>query len=129
MSSPREWDASTYDRVSAPQEAWGREVLERLDLQGDERVLDAGCGTGRVTALLAERLPRGEVLAVDGSEAMVEETRRRLGGRVEAFASDLLDLELAEPGDAILKIGRASCRERVEISVGGVSLKKKKEKK
>jgi len=102
MSSPREWDASTYDRVSAPQETWGREVLERLDLQGDERVLDAGCGTGRVTALLAERLPRGRVLAVDGSEAMVAETRRRLGGRVEAFASDLLDLELAEPVDAIL---------------------------
>src|SRR4051794_8557512 len=99
MSSPREWDASTYDRVSAPQETWGRDVLERLDLQGDERVLDAGCGTGRVTALLAERLPRGRVLAVDGSEAMVAETRRRLGGRVEAFASDLLDLELAEPVD------------------------------
>jgi trans-aconitate 2-methyltransferase len=99
---PREWDAATYDRTSAPQEAWGREVVDRLDLQGDERVLDAGCGTGRVTAVLVERLPRGEVVAVDGSEAMVAETRKRLGDRVQAFACDLLALELDRPADAIL---------------------------
>ena len=50
---PREWDASSYDRVSDPQIAMARDVIDRLDLQGDERVLDAGCGTGRVTALVA----------------------------------------------------------------------------
>jgi trans-aconitate 2-methyltransferase len=99
---PREWDAATYDRVAAPQETWGREVVERLRLGGDERVLDAGCGTGRVTALLLERLPRGRVVAVDGSQAMVDETRARFGDRVEAFATDLLDLELDRPVDAIL---------------------------
>jgi trans-aconitate 2-methyltransferase len=99
---PREWDAATYDRVAAPQETWGRDVLERLDLRGDERVLDAGCGTGRVTALLLERVPDGHVVAVDGSQAMVDETRRRFGDRVEAFAVDLLDLELDGPVDAIL---------------------------
>jgi trans-aconitate 2-methyltransferase len=99
---PREWDAATYDRTSAPQETWGREVADRLDLQGDERVLDAGCGTGRVTAILVERLPRGEVVAVDGSEAMVAETRKRLGDRVEAFACDLLELSLERPVDAVL---------------------------
>jgi trans-aconitate 2-methyltransferase len=102
MPPPREWDAATYDRVASPQEAMGRDVLDRLDLRGDERVLDAGCGSGRVTALLLERVPDGHVVAVDGSEAMVEETRRRFGDRVEAFAVDLLDLELDAPVDAIL---------------------------
>ena len=58
---PRDWDAASYERVSAPLEAMGREVLDRLELRGDERVLDAGCGTGRVTVALLERLPRGEV--------------------------------------------------------------------
>src|SRR3954467_7677084 len=77
---PREWDAASYERVSGPQEQWGRDVLDRLELDGDERVLDAGCGTGRVTAALLERLPHGEVVAVDGSPAMVEETRERRGG-------------------------------------------------
>jgi trans-aconitate 2-methyltransferase len=99
---PRDWDAPTYERVSAPLEAMGREVLDRLDLRGDERVLDAGCGTGRVTAALLERLPEGEVVAVDGSPAMVAETRRRLGDRVDARVADLTELTLERPVDAIL---------------------------
>src|SRR4051794_21045089 len=99
---PRDWNAASYERVSAPLEAMGREVLDRLELRGDERVLDAGCGTGRVTAALLERLPRGEVVAVDGSPAMVEEARRRLGPRVDARVADLTELELSPPVDAIL---------------------------
>ena len=102
MTKPRDWNASSYQRVSAPLEAMGREVLDRLDLEGDEWVLDAGCGTGRVTAALVERLPRGRVIAVDGSPAMVEETRARLGDRADARVADLLELELEEPVDAVL---------------------------
>jgi trans-aconitate 2-methyltransferase len=99
---PRDWDADSYERVSAPLEAMGREVLDRLDLRGDERVLDAGCGTGRVTAALLERLPRGEVVAVDGSPAMVEQARARLGGAADVRVADLVELELERPVDAIL---------------------------
>jgi trans-aconitate 2-methyltransferase len=97
---PREWNAVSYDRVSSPLEAMARDVVDRLGLRGGDRVLDAGCGTGRVTALLAEQA--GDVVAVDGSSAMVEETRRRLGDRVEAFTADLLELELDRPVDAVL---------------------------
>lgn len=100
--SLRDWDAGSYERVSAPLEAMGREVLDRLDLRGDERVLDAGCGTGRVTAALVERLPRGEVVAVDGSPAMVEAARERLGDAVELRVADLVELVLDRPVDAIL---------------------------
>src|SRR4051812_43566494 len=96
---PREWDASSYDRMSDPQLAMARDVIDRLDLGGDERVLDAGCGTGRVTEVLAQRVPGGTVIAVDGSEAMVEETRKR---GITAFAADLAELTLEEPVDAIL---------------------------
>jgi trans-aconitate 2-methyltransferase len=99
---PRDWNAASYERMSAPLEAMGRDVLDRLELRGDERVLDAGCGTGRVTAALVERLPRGEVVAVDGSPAMVEEARRRLGDAADIRVADLLELVLDEPADAIL---------------------------
>ena len=100
---PRDWDASAYERMSSPQEAMGREVLGRLDLRGDETVLDAGCGTGRVTALLLERLPRGRVIAVDGSPSMVEQARQRLpDDRVSFGVADLAGLELEQPVDAIL---------------------------
>lgn len=91
--------------MSEPQFAWGRAVVERLPLAGDERVLDAGCGTGRVTRLIAERVPRGAVLGVDGSAAMVEEAVRQLadlGGRVAVRRADLLSLELDEPMDVVV---------------------------
>jgi trans-aconitate 2-methyltransferase len=99
---PREWDARTYDSLPLPHLEWGRRTLARLPLRGDERVLDAGCGTGRVTAALVERLPRGEVVAVDGSPAMVEAARERLGDAVELRVADLVELELDRPVDAIL---------------------------
>jgi trans-aconitate 2-methyltransferase len=99
--SPRDWDATTYDRVADPQQEWGREVIDRLDLRGDETVLDAGCGSGRVTRLLVERLPRGRVIGVDASPSMIEKARQSLGDRVELIVSDLVDLELGEPVDAI----------------------------
>ena len=57
-TGPREWDAQTYDQVSDPQFNWGLEVLERLELNGDETVMDAGCGSGRVTARAARAASR-----------------------------------------------------------------------
>lgn len=99
-----DWDARAYDRLAGPQEEWARDVLARLPLRGDETVLDAGCGSGRVTRLLAERLPRGRAIGVDGSESMIAEAGRSLaayGQRVELIHSDLLELELAEPVDAV----------------------------
>ncbi|MEO8437869.1 MAG: methyltransferase domain-containing protein [Chloroflexota bacterium] len=102
----RDWDARTYDRIADPQTRWGTVVLERLHLTGNERVLDAGCGSGRVTELLAARLPEGHVVAVDGSPSMIAAARDRLaafGDRIEYVVADLgLPLPMAEPVDAIL---------------------------
>ena len=98
---PRDWDAAAYQRVSVPHEEWARSILDRLDLKGDERVLDAGCGSGRVTAMLIERLPAGSVVAVDGSPSMVEEVRSVLRPRDEALVRDLTELELEEPVDVV----------------------------
>jgi trans-aconitate 2-methyltransferase len=87
-------DAVTYDRISAPLERIGNEVLARLELAGDETVLDAGCGSGRVTRTLVERLPRGQAICVDGSPEMIAVARGRLGPSVEYIVGDLLDLDL-----------------------------------
>jgi trans-aconitate 2-methyltransferase len=98
---PRDWDAAAYHRVSGVQEAWARDVLERLPLRGDEVVLDAGCGSGRVTRLLIERLPRGRVIGVDASPSMIEEAREIIRDRDQVIASDLLELDLTEQVDAV----------------------------
>lgn len=102
MSDIREWDGVSYDRISGPMEALGRDVLARLELAGDEVVLDAGCGSGRITQALIERLPEGRVIAVDQSPSMVDAAKQRLGADADVRVVDLLELELEEPVDAIL---------------------------
>jgi trans-aconitate 2-methyltransferase len=101
--STLDWDAATYDKVADPQEAWAREIVARLPLAGAETVLDAGCGTGRVTRLLLERLPGGHVVGVDASPTMVARARQTLGGddRVTLLCQNLLELEVDQPVDAI----------------------------
>lgn len=74
----KEWDAASYHRVSAPQTSWGQRVLSRLVLRGDERVIDAGCGTGRLTGELLARLPRGRLVALDRSWNMLITARANL---------------------------------------------------
>lgn len=98
---PREWDAEAYDAISDPQFSWGMEVLERLELRGDEDAIDAGCGSGRVTEKLLDRLPEGSVLAVDASESMVAKARERLGERASYLVADLAELEVVEPVDLV----------------------------
>ena len=96
-----DWDAVTYDRVSDPQFGWALEQLERLTLDGDEIVLDAGCGSGRVTAELVERVPRGRVYGVDVSPSMVEHARAALGDKATIVCQDLVALKLPEPVDVV----------------------------
>ena len=104
MSDPVDWDAATYHRVADNQEEWGREVLARLELNGDETVLDAGCGSGRVTRLLLEHLPEGRVIGVDAAPSMIEQARSNLeefGDRVELRVQNLVELDLDEEVDAV----------------------------
>jgi trans-aconitate 2-methyltransferase len=103
VSETVDWEASAYDRLADPQEEWARDVVVRLDLQGNEAVLDAGCGSGRITRQLLERLPAGRVIGIDGSSAMVEQARHAIGDdpRVDLRVGDLLELQLAEPVDAV----------------------------
>ena len=101
VPAPRDWDADTYDRVSNIQLGWGLEVLERLDLEGHETVLDAGCGSGRVTLEIAQRLSTGRVIAVDSSASMVAKARAALGPGARVEVADLSELDLGERVDAV----------------------------
>ncbi|AKT42244.1 class I SAM-dependent methyltransferase [Chondromyces crocatus] len=101
---PIEWDATAYHRISDPQFRWGMRVLDRLTLRGDEVVMDAGCGSGRLTAKLLERLPRGRVIAVDRSLNMLDEARQTLapfGDRVTFRAANLQEEPSEEPVDVV----------------------------
>ena len=101
MTIVRDWDASTYDRISTPQQTWAEPLLQRLSLTGDEVVLDAGCGSGRITRALADRLPHGTMYAVDAAPSMVAHTQQLLGDRATVLCQDLCELALPEPVDLI----------------------------
>lgn len=93
------WDAARYEQIADPQAAWAAEILERAAIAPHERVLDAGCGGGRVTTQLVECTPH--VVAVDADAAMVEQARDTLPEHVEVLRQDLLDLRLDEPVDVV----------------------------
>ncbi|MCW2994354.1 MAG: methyltransferase protein [Conexibacter sp.] len=102
---PREWDAGSYHGLATPHQSWGAQILGRLPLRGDETVLDLGCGTGRATEQLLERLgPEGRAIGIDGSVQMVAEATRRLGAdpRASFARQDLLALAVAPPADAAI---------------------------
>lgn len=99
-----EWDARAYHTVAEPQFEWGKRVLATLELAGSESVLDAGCGTGRLSAMLAERVGRGHVVALDRSfnmAAVASSTLARWSDRVAVVLADLDDLPFVGAFDVV----------------------------
>ena len=100
----REWNAEQYHEISNPMFAMAMPVLNRLQLRGDERVLDVGCGSGLVTEKLAQRVPDGHVVAIDMSTNMLGTARehlRPLARRVSYVLADAARLPFNETADAI----------------------------
>lgn len=130
-SAVPDWDGARYDKLADPQTRWGRTVLDRLQLVGDETVLDAGCGSGRVTEELLIRLPNGRVIALDQSESMLAQAQVRLAGagdRVGFVHADLLDLlphhlAGAAPVDAVFSTATfhwVTDHDRLFVNLAGV---------
>ena len=71
LASSAKWNAAEYAANSSVQQSWAREIIVRLNLRGDEHILDVGCGDGKVTAEIARAVPRGRVLGVDASPEMI----------------------------------------------------------
>ena len=98
------WDAQTYDEVSRlVQYRWGQQVLEWRKWNGNETVMDAGCGSGLLTKLLARKVPRGKVYAVDIDSNMIKQAKRNLNDlkNIELVQDDFADVKLPTKLDVI----------------------------
>lgn len=95
------WKADEYDELEKPHEAWARQVLSRLELRGDETILDAGCGSGALTKLLVDLVPDGAVIGADSSPSMLTKARETLGDDVELIEADLSQLKLDTQVDVV----------------------------
>ena len=100
------WDPHDYERHSAAQASWARDCLARLRLRGDERVLDIGCGDGRISAELAALASSGTVLGVDSSPEMIAYARERhpsaLRANLDFAVADARSLTFAAQFDLIV---------------------------
>ena len=99
------WNAEVYDRIGKPMRRWAQAVIDDLHLRGDETVLDAGCGSGSVTFDLLERLPGGQIYAIDSSPDMIAKITRAIEERgitnITPIRASLTDFELPEPVDVV----------------------------
>jgi trans-aconitate 2-methyltransferase len=96
------WNAAEYAANSAAQQAWARELIAKLHLRGDERILDVGCGDGKVTAELAGAVPRGSVVGIDASSPMIQFARGAFKvPHLEFHVMDAREIRFETPFDLV----------------------------
>ncbi|HPY93735.1 methyltransferase domain-containing protein [Methanothrix soehngenii] len=100
------WDPETYEKSSSAQQTWAQELLSKISIRGDERILDIGCGDGKITAEISRLVPRGSVVGVDSSLEMLNFARSRfpdeLWPNLEFQHQDARDLPYHDQFDLIL---------------------------
>jgi trans-aconitate 2-methyltransferase len=96
-----EFNGEEYRRASSHQKEWGSKAIQRLNLRGDERILDLGCGDGALTAQLAQRVPRGSVLGIDASAGMIEAAAKHEVGNLRFERKDINALDYADEFDVV----------------------------
>jgi trans-aconitate methyltransferase len=99
------WDADDYAKHSKAQLNWGQELIKKLNLEGNEHILDIGCGDGRLTAEISRAIPRGYVLGIDSSKDMISlantEFRSNSNSNLSFVQLDAMEIDHHEKFDVI----------------------------
>lgn len=94
-----EWNPSDYAEHSSAQYKWGKELLDLLNLNGDESLLDIGCGDGKITELISKKLLRGKAIGIDNSKDMIRFAKQKYTN--EKFSN--LSFEVADACNFLFK--------------------------
>jgi trans-aconitate methyltransferase len=99
------WSAADYASNSKVQQKWARELIAQLELRGDERILDVGCGDGKITAEIARALPKGSAVGVDASPQMIEFANKTFpaskNSNLEFYVMDARHIEFQRKFDLV----------------------------
>ena len=96
-----EFQGDVYRRASTHQKEWGARIIGELDLHGDERILDLGCGDGTLTAQLADAAPEGSVLGVDAPVGMIETARTLERPNLAFRLMDVVEMDFEDEFDVV----------------------------
>ena len=88
------WDANTYDNISNIQEDWANNIIKKREWTGKENLLDAGCGSGRITKILCKIITEGNIYAIDNDPNMIEKAKETFKDikNVKVMQADMLDI-------------------------------------
>lgn len=96
-----EFNGEEYKNASAHQKEWGNQIITELRLNGNERILDLGCGDGALTAQLAARVPQGSVLGIDASRSMIDTALQYQSPNLTFLLKDINNLDYEEEFDLV----------------------------
>lgn len=115
-----EWNAELYRDRSSLQQAMAAEVLQALELTPSERVLDVGCGDGRITAEIAHRIPNGYVLGVDASSNMIELASRNIQPNLRFEVADARSLPFNYEFDLVVSFNALHWIHEQELALASI---------
>jgi trans-aconitate methyltransferase len=96
-----EFDGKKYEKASAHQKEWGNKLISELELRGNEKILDLGCGDGKLSENLAALVPDGLVLGIDASHGMIKVAKQKEKANLKFTLMDINELELPDKFDVI----------------------------
>ena len=115
-----EWNAELYRERSSLQQAMAAEVLQALDLAPSERVLDVGCGDGRITAEIARRVANGYVVGVDASSNMIELASRKIQPNLRFEVADARSLPFNHEFDLVVSFNALHWIHEQELALASI---------
>ena len=96
-----EFDGKKYEKASAHQKKWGTKLIAELNLKGNEKVLDLGCGDGALSVQISELLPKGEVISIDASKGMIDAALPKAKENLRFLLMDINALNFVEKFDVV----------------------------
>lgn len=97
-----DFDGEKYKKASKHQKEWGNSLISELSLNGNEEILDLGCGDGVLTERLAQLVPKGSVLGIDASTGMIAAAQNRVKPNLMFMKMDINMIHFRNKFDIIL---------------------------
>ncbi len=96
-----EFNGEKYKHASKHQKEWGNSIIAELNLNGNELILDLGCGDGVLTEQLSKLVPDGKVIGIDASIGMIDTAKKLEKDNLTFICMDIDNINFTDYFDVI----------------------------